>query len=76
VDGGFALAAAEFEALEVLADGDVGFVVGVVVEGGDGGRDDFVEVGGGEEGVAAVDGGSEIVEGLGLALRPLGEFEG
>src|SRR5688572_7323755 len=45
VDGGFALAAAEFEALEVLADGDVGFVVGVVVEGGDGGRDDFVEVG-------------------------------
>jgi len=74
VVGGFALAAAGFEALEVAADGDVGLVVGVGFEGGDGGGDGFVDGRGGEEAVAAEDGVLKAIETRGPFLRPKSEI--
>lgn len=73
--GGFALAAAGFEAFEVPADGDVGLIVGVGLEGGDGGGDGLVDGRGGEEAVAAEDGGLKVVESRGPLLCPQGEIE-
>jgi hypothetical protein len=73
---GFALAAAEFEALEVVADGGVGLIVGVGFEGGDGGGDGLVDGRGSEEAVASEDGGLEVVDGRGPGLGPEGEFVG
>ncbi|MBX3359662.1 MAG: hypothetical protein KF745_14680 [Phycisphaeraceae bacterium] len=67
--GGFAGAAAEFQAALVAgADGEVGFVGVVLVDGaaqGDGGRGEEV---GGDDAGAAGDGGLDVVQ----ALRDLG----
>lgn len=74
--GGFPLATAGLEALEVVADGDVFLIGGVVVEGGQGGGDGLLAREDGQEAVAAGDGGFEIVQEPRVVGGPAAELGG